>query len=79
MAILLSCHAYHVLVNPETNRVQQLPVTHSLPSDAVPAAEIPQATKARLGPDAARAWKMVSERNEFILPGPGLRPAINGI
>ena len=36
--------------------------------------EIPQATKQRLRLDDARSWVIVSEVNDFIWPGPDLRP-----
>jgi hypothetical protein len=58
--------------------VRVLPVTHSAPSDPADAVEIPQGTKIRLGLDSERSWVMLSEANDFIWPGPDLRPAING-
>ncbi len=50
------------------------PVTHSAPSVPGQAVEIPLATKQRLGLDEARSWVVVSEVNDFIWPGPDLRP-----
>jgi hypothetical protein len=57
--------------------VRVLPVTHA-PVDPADALEIPQPTKQRLGLDSERSWVMLSEANDFIWPGPDLRPAVNG-
>jgi hypothetical protein len=59
-------------------RVQVLPVTHNPPADPSTAVEIPAAVKARLGLDSERSWVVVTELNEFIWPGPDLRPAVSG-
>jgi hypothetical protein len=59
-------------------RVQVLPVTHSSPADPSTAVEIPAPVKARLGLDSERSWIVVTELNEFIWPGPDLRPAVGG-
>jgi len=48
------------------------------PSDPADALEIPAATKQRLGLDSERSWVMLNEANDFIWPGPDLRPAVNG-
>jgi hypothetical protein len=61
-----------------TTSVIVLPVTHSPPSPADSAVEIPLATKRRLGLDEAPSWIVISEANEFGWPGPDLRPAIGG-
>ena len=58
--------------------VRVLPVTHALPADPADALEIPQPTKQRLGLDSERSWVVLSEANDFIWPGPDLRPAVNG-
>jgi hypothetical protein len=58
--------------------VRVLPVTHSPPADPADALEIPPPTKQRLGLDAERSWVMLSEANDFIWPGPDLRPAVSG-
>jgi hypothetical protein len=58
--------------------VRVLPVTHAPPADPADALEIPQATKLRLGLDSERSWVVLSEANDFIWPGPDLRPAVNG-
>lgn len=51
-----------------------LPITHSPPANLADAIEIPAATKARLRLDYERSWIVISETNEFIWPGPDLRP-----
>ncbi len=58
--------------------VRVLPVTHSAPAEPADALEIPQATKQRLGLDSERSWVIFGEANDFIWPGPDLRPAVNG-
>jgi hypothetical protein len=55
-------------------RVLVLPVTHTQPGAGVEAIEIPQVIGRRLGLDALRSWIVVSEYNEFVWPGPDLRP-----
>lgn len=55
-------------------RVTVLPVTHSAPTDPAVALDIPGATKRRLGLDDARSWIVLDEGNEFLWPGPDLRP-----
>ncbi len=40
--------------------------------------EIPLETKKRLGLDEARSWIVLTEANQFIWPGPDLRPAVQG-
>ena len=54
--------------------VRVLPVTHSPPRDAADALEIPASTKERLGLDSQRSWVVLTEANDFIWPGPDLRP-----
>jgi hypothetical protein len=58
--------------------VRVLPVTHVAPIDPADSLEIPQVTKQRLGLDSERSWVMLNEANDFIWPGPDLRPAVNG-
>jgi hypothetical protein len=58
--------------------VTVLPVTHSPPSNSALAMEIPAETKRRLGLDDARSWVVLTEANQFIWPGPDLRPAVSG-
>ena len=54
--------------------VYVLPVTHTAPSGAAEAVELPAAVKARLNLDDGRSWVMLTETNSFIWPGPDLRP-----
>ena len=58
--------------------VRVLPVSHSEPLDPAGALEIPAPTKLRLGLDSERSWVVIDEANDFIWPGPDLRPAISG-
>jgi hypothetical protein len=58
--------------------VRVLPVTHTRPADPANALEIPQATKTRLGLDSERSWVVLTETNDFIWPGPDLRPVVSG-
>lgn len=53
---------------------EALPITHSPPANSADAIEIPTATKDRLGLDSERSWIVITEANEFIWPGPDLRP-----
>lgn len=54
--------------------VTVVPVTHAPPRDMKAAIELPPALKVHLGLDAARSWIVLSEYNEFLWPGPDLRP-----
>ncbi len=54
--------------------VSVVPVTHTPPMDAADAVEIPPALKNYLGLDDQRSWIVVTEINEFLWPGPDLRP-----
>lgn len=51
------------------------PITHARPRAPVQAIKLPVATKRRLGLDAAVSWVVTTEVNEFVWPGPDLRPA----
>jgi hypothetical protein len=51
-----------------------LPITHTSPDRAGDAVEIPLETKNRLGLDSERSWIIITEANEFVWPGPDLRP-----
>lgn len=55
-----------------------LPITHTPPSDPTEALEIPPPVKAMLGLDDGRSWIVVSETNDFLWPGPDLRPVAPG-
>ncbi len=54
--------------------VTVVPITHTPPSEPALAIEIPAALKAHLGLDDSRSWVVVSETNDFLWPGPDLRP-----
>ncbi|HEY5105156.1 MAG TPA: type II toxin-antitoxin system PemK/MazF family toxin [Caulobacteraceae bacterium] len=54
------------------------PITHAHPRLSGDAVELPKATKDRLGLDDARSWIVVTEVNQFVWPGPDLRPAAPG-
>jgi hypothetical protein len=58
--------------------VRILPITHTPPVDATEAVEIPAVTKQRLGLDSERSWIVLTETNDFVWPGPDLRPAVSG-
>lgn len=54
------------------------PITHSPPARPESVVEIPSATKARLGLDAARSWVVAADLNRFVWPGVDLRPIRRG-
>jgi hypothetical protein len=54
--------------------VTVLPITHTPPQNAADAVEIPPALKAHLGLDDAPSWVVVTETNDFLWPGPDVRP-----
>jgi hypothetical protein len=54
--------------------VTVVPITHSPPADPTDAVAMPAALKAHLGLDDAPSWIMVTETNDFLWPGPDLRP-----
>jgi hypothetical protein len=58
--------------------VRVLPVTHTSPADPSDGLEIPTLTKERLGLDSERSWVVLTEANDFIWPGPDLRPLPGG-
>ncbi len=57
--------------------VTVVPITHSAPSEPADAIELPAALKAHLGLDELRSWVVVTETNDFLWPGPDLRPVPN--
>ncbi|RAI45163.1 hypothetical protein CH341_05500 [Rhodoplanes roseus] len=67
-----------VLRDGDAPLVRVLPVTHSPPATPADALEIPQAVKQRLGLDSDRSWVVLTEANDFVWPGPDLRPALPG-
>lgn len=54
--------------------VTVVPVTHSPPRDPALAIEIPPALKSHLHLDDLLSWVVLSETNDFIWPGPDIRP-----
>jgi hypothetical protein len=56
-------------------RVLVAPITHAEPVDPDSAVEVPPKTRRRIGLDDARQWIVLSELNDFLWPGPDLRPA----
>ena len=68
-AIVLS-----VLDDDGEQEVMVLPITHSPPQHPEDAIEIPLASEQRLGLDSERSWIVITEANEFVWPGPDLRP-----
>jgi hypothetical protein len=54
--------------------VTVVPITHSPPNDLANAVAVPAALKAMLGLDDAPSWVVVTETNDFVWPGPDLRP-----
>jgi hypothetical protein len=54
--------------------VTVVPITHTPPPDPLYAVELPAALKAHLGLDELPSWIIVSEVNDFLWPGPDLRP-----
>ncbi len=72
------CAIVLVLLHDDAPLVRVLPITHAAPIHAADALEIPAVTKQRLGLDSERSWIVFTEANDFVWPGPDLRPAING-
>jgi hypothetical protein len=54
--------------------VTVIPITHSPPANPADAVEIPAALKRHLGLDDLPSWIVVTETNDFLWPGPDLRP-----
>lgn len=52
------------------------PITHTPPDDPAAALEIPPQTKARLNLDDSPSWIIATEVNDFVWPGPDLRPIV---
>jgi hypothetical protein len=48
-------------------------ITHTEPDRDIPALEVPETERRRIGLDEERSWVILSEINEFIWPGPDLR------
>jgi len=56
------------------SEVTVAPITHSPPTDAAAAVEIPAAVKRHLGLDDQPSWIVVDDVNVFAWPGYDLRP-----
>ena len=54
--------------------VSVVPVTHSPPSNPADAVVMPPGLKRHLGLDDQPSWIVISELNDFVWPGPDLRP-----
>jgi hypothetical protein len=54
--------------------VRVAPITHRQPDDMTRAIEIPPLTKTRLALDGERSWVILDHMNEFVWPGPDVRP-----
>ncbi len=54
--------------------VTVVPITHTAPKDPTDAIEIPAALKAHFGLDDLPSWIVLTETNDFIWPGPDIRP-----
>lgn len=54
--------------------VSVVPVTHTPPSNPADAIAMPPGLKRHLGLDDEPSWIVVSELNDFVWPGPDLRP-----
>lgn len=54
--------------------VTVVPITHTPPDDPADAVEIPAPLKAHLGLDEVPSWIVVTETNDFVWPGPDIRP-----
>lgn len=54
--------------------VSVVPITHTPPSDMADGVEIPPTLKVWLGLDEQPSWIVVTETNDFLWPGPDLRP-----
>jgi len=50
------------------------PITHTAPGSDTQAIELPATLKTHLGLDDEPSWVVLSEVNEFVWPGPDLRP-----
>jgi hypothetical protein len=62
----------------EQTIVTVAPITHTPPTDASVAIEVPAETGKRLGLDDQRSWIIAADLNRFIWPGVDLRPIGRG-
>ena len=58
----------------EVSVVSVVPITHTPPRDPADAVIMPPGLKRYLGLDDAPSWIVISELNDFVWPGPDLRP-----
>jgi hypothetical protein len=63
-----------IVASVKSKRVWVLPITHVPPSSETGAIDLPAETKKRLRLDDAESWVVTDELNEFLWPGPDLRP-----
>jgi hypothetical protein len=63
-----------VMRDAERVLVRVTPITHRKPDDMTRAIEIPPLTKTRLALDGERSWVILDHMNEFVWPGPDVRP-----
>ena len=54
--------------------VTVIPITHTRPEIPADGVEIPAVLKRHLGLDDIPSWIIVAETNDFLWPGPDLRP-----
>ncbi len=54
--------------------VSVVPITHTPPADPADAVAMPPGLKRHLGLDGNPSWIAISELNDFVWPGPDLRP-----
>jgi hypothetical protein len=55
-------------------RVRVLPMTHTAPKEPARGVAVPGKVKRHLGLDADASWIVLDEANDFVWPGPDLRP-----
>lgn len=66
--------AVAIHVRGDESRVLALAVTHTPPADPDEAVEIPDDIRNQIGLDAEPSWVNTAEANEFVWPGPDIRP-----
>ena len=66
--------AVAIHVRGDESRVLALAVTHTPPAHPDEAVELPGDIKSQIGLDADASWVNTAEANEFVWPGPDIRP-----
>lgn len=66
--------AIAVRISGDETRVLVLAITHAPPQDSVEAVPVPEEVRRSLGLDADASWVVTAEANEFVWPGPDVRP-----